>query len=120
MVGVDSNPLGPEPDEAAIAANLVRRIAARDASAEGELVERYGRGILYLLRHLGAASDLAEDLQQETFRITYNATKKQLECYIQAGQHRGPGDTPIWTAQEGGGPGPEGGQGSASSGPAKG
>lgn len=69
MVGVDSIPAGSEPDEAAIAAGLVRRIAARDASAEGELVERYGRGVLYLLRHLGATPDLADDLQQETFRI---------------------------------------------------
>lgn len=68
-VGVDSTPVGPEPDEAAVAADLGRRIAARDASAEGELVERYRRGILYLLRRLGAEPELADDLQQETFRI---------------------------------------------------
>ena len=76
-VGVDSIPAGSEPDEAAIAAGLVRRIAARDASAEGALVERYGRGILYLLRHLGAAPDLAEDLQQETFRIVIERLRQE-------------------------------------------
>jgi RNA polymerase sigma-70 factor (ECF subfamily) len=68
-VGVDVSEIGPEPDEAAIAAELVRRIAARDAAAEGELVQRYRRGILYLLHRLGALPELADDLQQETFRI---------------------------------------------------
>ncbi|HEX9941914.1 MAG TPA: RNA polymerase sigma factor [Thermoanaerobaculia bacterium] len=64
-----STDAGPEPDEAAVAADLVRRIAAGDEAAEGQLVERYRRGLLYLLRHLGALPDLADDLQQETFRI---------------------------------------------------
>jgi RNA polymerase sigma-70 factor (ECF subfamily) len=68
-VGVDSTSAGSEPDEAAVAAGLVRRIAAREAAAEGELVERYRRGILYLLHRLGAQPELADDLQQETFRI---------------------------------------------------
>ena len=68
-VGVDSTDAVSEPDEAAVAAELVRRIAARDAAAEEELVERYQRGILYLLRRLGAPPELADDLQQETFRI---------------------------------------------------
>jgi RNA polymerase sigma-70 factor (ECF subfamily) len=58
-----------EPDEAVVAADLVRRIAAGDAAAEGELVERYRRGLLYLLHRLGALPDLAEDVQQETFII---------------------------------------------------
>jgi RNA polymerase sigma-70 factor (ECF subfamily) len=69
VVGVKTTEAGPDPDEAAVAADLVRRIAARDATAEGQLVERYRRGILYLLRHLGAQPDLADDLQQETFRV---------------------------------------------------
>ena len=68
-VGVLSTEDLPEPDEAAVAADLVRRIAAGDAAAEGALVERYRRGLLRLLRHLGALPDLAEDLQQETFII---------------------------------------------------
>lgn len=57
------------PDEAEVATGLVRRIAAGDASAEGELVQRYSRGLHYLLRRLGAAPELADDLHQETFRV---------------------------------------------------
>jgi RNA polymerase sigma-70 factor (ECF subfamily) len=68
-VGADSTDAGPEPDEATIAADLVRRIAASDPAAEGQLVERYCRGLLYFLHRLGALRDLADDLQQETFRI---------------------------------------------------
>jgi len=68
-VGVDSTEAGPGPDEAAIAADLVRRIAAGETAAEGQLVERYRRGLRYLLHRLGALPDLADDVQQETFRI---------------------------------------------------
>lgn len=64
-----STDAGPEPDEAEIATDLVRRIAAGDAAAEETLVLRYSRGLLYLLRRLGAPPDLAEDLHQETLRI---------------------------------------------------
>jgi RNA polymerase sigma-70 factor (ECF subfamily) len=65
------------PDEAEIAADLVRRIAAGDASAEEELVERYSRGLRYLLRRLGAAPELADDLHQETFRIVLERLRKK-------------------------------------------
>ena len=67
---------GPEPDEAAVATDLVRRIAAGDAVAEERLVERYRRGLLYLLRHLGAPPELAEDLGQETFRIVLERLRR--------------------------------------------
>jgi len=53
-------------DEAAVAADIVRRIAEGDVTAEEELFERYRRGLLRLLRHLGAQPDLAEDLLQHT------------------------------------------------------
>jgi RNA polymerase sigma-70 factor (ECF subfamily) len=76
-VGVLSNGAVPEPEEAAVAADLVRRIAARDAAAEGELVERYRRGLLYLLSRLGAPPDLAEDVQQETFRIVIERLRRE-------------------------------------------
>ena len=75
--GVMSIDAGPEPDEAAVAADLVRRIAAGDESAEGALVERYRRGILYLLRRLGALPDFADDLQQETFRIVIERLRRE-------------------------------------------
>jgi len=68
---------GPEPGEADFATDLVRRIAAGDTAAEGALVERYSRGLLYLLRRLGAPPELAEDLHQETFRIVLERLRRK-------------------------------------------
>ncbi|HEY4562151.1 MAG TPA: sigma-70 family RNA polymerase sigma factor [Thermoanaerobaculia bacterium] len=65
------------PDEAEIATDLVRRIAAGDGAAEAALVERYSRGVLYLLRRLGAPPELADDLHQETFRIVIERLRRQ-------------------------------------------
>jgi RNA polymerase sigma-70 factor (ECF subfamily) len=65
----------PTPDEAQIATDLVRRIGAGDGTAEGELVQRYSRGLLYLLRRL--APELADDLHQETFRIVLERLRKR-------------------------------------------
>jgi len=65
----------PMPDEAEVATGLVRRIAAGDASAEGELVQRYSRGLLYLLRRL--APELADDLHQETFRVVLERLRRR-------------------------------------------
>lgn len=56
-------------EEARVAADLVRRIGIGDRAAEEELVERYSRGVLFLLRRLSGRPDLAEDLHQETFRV---------------------------------------------------
>src|SRR3954468_4953920 len=67
----------PEPDEAEIASDLVRRIEAGDATAEGELVQRYSRGLLYLLRRLGAPPELAQDLHQETLRIALERLRQR-------------------------------------------
>ena len=63
--GVSDN----EPADAQFAAATVRRIQAGDPQAEAELVERYQRGLLYLLRRRCADPDLAEDLLQDTFRV---------------------------------------------------
>lgn len=65
----------PDEDEAQVATDLGRRIASGDAAAEGELVERYSRGVLYLLRRL--APELAEDLHQETFRIVLERLRRR-------------------------------------------
>jgi RNA polymerase sigma-70 factor (ECF subfamily) len=65
----------PDEDEAQVAAGLVRRIASGDTAAEGQLVERYSRGLLYLLRRL--APQLAEDLHQETFRIALERLRRR-------------------------------------------
>jgi len=67
----------PEPAEADIAADLARRIAAGDASAEEELVRRYSRGLVYLLRRLGASPELADDLHQETFRVVLERLRRR-------------------------------------------
>lgn len=75
-----SSKAGPAPGEAHepdIAADLVRRIAAGDPAAEAALIERYSRGLLYLLRRLGAPPELAEDFHQETFRIALERLRRR-------------------------------------------
>lgn len=57
--------------EGQIAADLVRRVAAGDADAEGQLYHRYHRGLLFFLRRLTGNPEQAEDLRQETFRIVF-------------------------------------------------
>ena len=66
---------GPGADEVEVATGLVRRIAAGDAAAETALVERYSRGLLYLLRRL--APESADDLHQETFRIVLERLRRR-------------------------------------------
>jgi RNA polymerase sigma-70 factor, ECF subfamily len=68
---------GPDPAEAEVAADLAWRIAAGDASAEEELVRRYSRGILVLLRRSGAPPELADDLHQEVFRIVLERLRRR-------------------------------------------
>lgn len=72
-----SSDLAPAPGEAEVASDLVRRIAAGDASAEEELVLRYSRGLLYLLRRVTGSPELAEDLHQETFRIVIERLRRR-------------------------------------------
>jgi RNA polymerase sigma-70 factor (ECF subfamily) len=55
--------------EARISVELSRRIGAGDRAAEAQLVERYERGVLYLLKRRTRDTDLALDLRQEAFRI---------------------------------------------------
>jgi len=55
--------------EARVSAELSQRIGAGDRAAEAQLVERYERGVLYLLRRRTRDTELALDLRQETFRI---------------------------------------------------
>ena len=56
-------------DEASIALGLTQRIAAGDRTAEAELVERYSRPLLFMLRRRAADPALAEDLHQDVFRV---------------------------------------------------
>jgi RNA polymerase sigma-70 factor (ECF subfamily) len=55
--------------EADIAKALVARIMVGDALAEKEMVERYSRGMIFMLRHRSNNQVLADDLSQETWRI---------------------------------------------------
>ena len=55
--------------ETHVSSELVRRIGAGDRGGEAEMVERYGRGLLFLLRQRTGDEELAQDLRQETFRI---------------------------------------------------
>jgi RNA polymerase sigma-70 factor, ECF subfamily len=50
-------------------AGLVRRIQGGDPAAEGELVARFSRGLLLMLRRLARDPALADDLHQETFAL---------------------------------------------------
>lgn len=56
-------------DEAAVACELARRIEAGDPRAEEQLVIRYSRPLLFMLRRRANDADLAEDLHQDVFRV---------------------------------------------------
>jgi RNA polymerase sigma-70 factor (ECF subfamily) len=66
-----------ERTEAEVATALVHRIQAGDARAETELVERYSRGLLYMLRRTAGDPSLAEDLHQEAFRIVLERLRER-------------------------------------------
>lgn len=55
--------------EAQISADFVKRIGQGDRRAEEELVRRYQRGLIFLLKRRTRDQQLAFDLTQETFRI---------------------------------------------------
>ena len=56
-------------EERQVAANLVNRVQNGDRAAETEMVERYSRGLRFLLRRKTRDSNLAEDFLQETWAI---------------------------------------------------
>lgn len=57
-------------------ASLVRRIQAGDPVAESELVARFSRGLLLMLRRLVQNPALADDLHQETFALVLGKVRK--------------------------------------------
>ena len=63
--------------EAEIARDLVRRIQRGDTAAETRLVERYSRGLLYMLRRTAGDPALADDLHQETFRVVLERLRER-------------------------------------------
>ena len=66
-----------ERTESEVAAELVRRIHMGDARGEADLVERYSRGLLVMLRRTTGDPALADDLHQETFRITIERLRER-------------------------------------------
>ncbi len=58
-----------EHGEADFATAVASRIGHGDTAAEGELVERYSPGLLFMLRRMSGRPDLADDLHQDTFRV---------------------------------------------------
>lgn len=56
-------------DEALVAQSLAIRIGKGDRAAEGELVARYSRPLLFMLRRRCGEPELADDLHQDVFRV---------------------------------------------------
>jgi RNA polymerase sigma-70 factor (ECF subfamily) len=66
----------PEETPGSNLADLVRRIQAGDPAAEGELVSRFSRGLLLMLRRLVQNPALADDLHQETFALVLGKIRR--------------------------------------------
>jgi RNA polymerase sigma-70 factor, ECF subfamily len=66
-----------ERTETEVAVELVHRIQRGDALAETQLVERYSRGLLYMLRRTAGDPALAEDLHQEAFRVVIERLRER-------------------------------------------
>lgn len=56
-------------EERQVAANLVNRVQNGDRAAETEMIERYSRGLRFLLRRKTRDTNLTEDFLQETWVI---------------------------------------------------
>ena len=56
-------------EERQVAGNLVTRVQNGDRAAETEMVERYSRGLRFLLRRKTRDTNLTEDFLQETWAI---------------------------------------------------
>jgi RNA polymerase sigma-70 factor, ECF subfamily len=62
--------------DAGSASNLVGRIRAGDPHAEAELVARYGRGVMMVIRRSAANAAVSDDVYQDTFRITLEKVRR--------------------------------------------
>lgn len=61
--------LEPAPDEDGAPGELVRRIASGDRHAETLLVQKYSRGLLFILRKLLGDEARAQDIHQDAFAL---------------------------------------------------
>lgn len=69
FMGSSLRNMKPETPEGSYEELLVAKVVAGEPRSETELVERYSRGVLYLLRRWTRDEAVAEDLHQETFRL---------------------------------------------------
>lgn len=77
--------------EAQVSADLVARIGRGERDAEQQMVRRYERGLLFLLKRRCGDPELALDLRQETFRIAIEKLRstpleepERLAAYLRA------------------------------------
>jgi len=64
-------------EENQVASQLVNRVQNGDQAAETEMVERYSRGLRFLLRRKTRDAQLAEDFLQETWAIALIKLRKK-------------------------------------------
>src|SRR5206468_7967432 len=62
--------------ETCTGAHVISRIRANDRQAEAELVERYNRGVMIIIRRGVGNPAVAEDICQETFRIVIEKIRR--------------------------------------------
>ena len=72
-------------------AEIVRRIRAGEPAAEREMVERYSRGVRFVLLELTGDPARADDLHQEAFRLVLEK--------VRAGELRQPDKLPAFIRQ---------------------
>jgi RNA polymerase sigma-70 factor (ECF subfamily) len=79
----------PSSQQVADPEDLVRRIRAGQPGAEREMVDRYSRGVSFLLLELTGDRSRADDLHQETFRLAIEKVRagelrqpEQLAAFI--------------------------------------
>ena len=63
--------------ESRVSAELVRRIGEGDRGAEEELIRRYSRGLLYLLRRRTGNEALALDIRQDAFCVALEKLRSE-------------------------------------------
>lgn len=64
-------------EERVAATQLVRRVGDGDRQAESEMIERYSRGLRFLLRRQTRDPELAEDLLQETWMVALERIRSE-------------------------------------------
>ena len=63
-------------NECSVATSLVDRVVAGEKQAEAKMIERYSRGLRFLLRRKTRDAELTEDLLQETWAIALVKLRK--------------------------------------------